>query len=258
MASSVDGPRLSSPVSLPEDPEVSVPDEPDVSEPDDPEVPVEPEDPEEPDEPEDPLLDPDDGVGEIGTGDAVDGEGLALVLGALAVEGGGAGVVLGAFALGAAAAGAGAGGGGGRRGRGSRWRPADRRRVLGDGDRARAIVRDRHERDRGRRDRERDHDPGDDCRYAPATAVARKRGPALQAPFLAVLQRRTAGRAGRALRRHLNGRLERRLAGARRALEQGCPGAVVGALAVGGRIRLGGPGAVASSEERLDHFHWSA
>src|SRR4051794_25788261 len=116
MASSVDGPRLSSPVSLPEDPEVSVPDEPDVSEPDDPDVPVEPEDPEEPDEPdepEDPLLDPDDGVGEIGTGDAVDGEGLALVLGALAVEGGGAGVVLGAFALGAAAAGAGAGGAGG-------------------------------------------------------------------------------------------------------------------------------------------------
>src|SRR5215212_6351059 len=96
MASSVDGPRLSSPVSLPDDPDESDPDEPDESEPDEPEVLVEPE---EPDELDDPLLEPDEDDGEVGagTGDAVDGVGLALV----------------PVALGAAAAGAGAGGGGG-------------------------------------------------------------------------------------------------------------------------------------------------
>jgi len=115
MASSVEAPRLSSPLSLPDDPDVSEPDEPDVSEPDEPEVLVEPEDP---DEPDDPLLDPDDGDGDgeagAGTGDAVDGAGLALVLGALAVEGWGVELVFGgAVALGAAAAGAGAGGAGG-------------------------------------------------------------------------------------------------------------------------------------------------
>src|SRR5215211_5676167 len=107
MASSVDGPRLSSPVSLPDDPDESDPDEPDESE-----VLVEPE---EPDELDDPLLEPDEDDGEVGagTGDAVDGVGLALVLGALAVEGLGVELVFGAaVALGAAAAGAGAGGGG--------------------------------------------------------------------------------------------------------------------------------------------------
>jgi hypothetical protein len=113
MASSVDGPRLSSPLSLPDDPDVSEPDEPEVSEPDEPEVLVEPEDP---DDPDDPLLEPDegDGVDGTGTGDAVDGAGLALVLGALAVEGLGVELVFGGgVALGAAAAGAGAGGAGG-------------------------------------------------------------------------------------------------------------------------------------------------
>src|SRR5215213_1035325 len=109
MASSVDGPRLSSPVSLPDDPDESDPDEPDESEPDEPEVLVEPE---EPDELDDPLLEPDEDDGEVGagTGDAVDGVGLALVLGALAVEGLGVELVFGAaVALGAAAGGGGGG-----------------------------------------------------------------------------------------------------------------------------------------------------
>src|SRR4051794_40129017 len=113
MASSVDGPRLSSPLSLPDDPDVSEPDNPEVSERDEPEVLVDPEDP---DEPDDPPLEPDEGDGEVGTGtgEAVDGAGLALVLGALAVEGLGVELVFGAaVALGAAAAGAGAGGAGG-------------------------------------------------------------------------------------------------------------------------------------------------
>src|SRR5215213_672320 len=63
MASSVDGPRLSSPVSLPDDPDESDPDEPDESEPDEPEVLVEPE---EPDELDDPLLEQDEDDGEVG------------------------------------------------------------------------------------------------------------------------------------------------------------------------------------------------